>query len=61
MRLDLALGGTITGEHGVGILKRHWPAGELGELSTRLHREIKAVFDPQGILSPGKALAAEHL
>jgi glycolate oxidase len=58
MRLGLALGGTITGEHGVGLLKRNWLATELGELSTRLHREIKSVFDPAGILNPGKVLAA---
>jgi glycolate oxidase len=58
MHLGLALGGTITGEHGVGLLKRDWLATELGELSTRLHREIKSVFDPAGILNPGKVLAA---
>ena len=57
MRLGLALGGTITGEHGVGVLKRDWLATELGELSTRLHRDIKAAFDPLGILNPGKVLA----
>lgn len=57
MALGLALGGTITGEHGVGVLKRHWLARELGEVGTRLHREIKAVFDPLGILNPGKVLA----
>jgi glycolate oxidase len=58
MRLGLALGGTITGEHGVGVLKRDWLATELGELSTRLHRDIKKTFDPLGILNPGKVLAA---
>jgi glycolate oxidase len=57
MQLGLALGGTITGEHGVGVLKRDWLATELGELSTRLHRDIKAAFDPLGILNPGKVLA----
>ena len=57
MRLGLALGGTITGEHGVGVLKRDWLATELGELSTRLHHDIKAAFDPLGILNPGKVLA----
>ena len=50
------LGGTLTGEHGVGILKRDWLIPELGEESLRLHREIKNVFDPQGILNPGKAI-----
>jgi glycolate oxidase len=56
MQLGLALGGTITGEHGVGILKRDWLATELGALSTRIHHDIKAVFDPLGILNPGKVL-----
>jgi glycolate oxidase len=57
MQLGLTLGGTITGEHGVGVLKRDWLATELGELSTRLHRDIKTAFDPLGILNPGKVLA----
>jgi glycolate oxidase len=56
MQLGLTLGGTITGEHGVGVLKRDWLARELGELSTDLHRKIKGVFDPAGILNPGKVL-----
>jgi glycolate oxidase len=56
MALGLELGGTITGEHGVGVLKREWLGRELGEVSLRLHRELKSVFDPQGILNPGKVL-----
>jgi glycolate oxidase len=52
------LGGTLTGEHGVGVLKRDWLVPELGEESLRLQREIKRVFDPQGILNPGKAIIA---
>ncbi|MGH3318981.1 MAG: FAD-binding oxidoreductase [Streptosporangiaceae bacterium] len=56
MRLGLDLGGTITGEHGVGVLKRDWLAREAGPLGVRLQREIKAVFDPAGILNPGKVL-----
>ncbi|MFP5336852.1 MAG: FAD-binding oxidoreductase, partial [Actinomycetes bacterium] len=54
MRLALALGGTITGEHGVGVLKRRWLAEELGEVGLDLQRRLKAVFDPAGILNPGK-------
>jgi glycolate oxidase len=54
--LALALGGTLTGEHGVGLLKRTWLHRELGEDSTALQRSIKAVFDPLGILNPGKAI-----
>lgn len=54
MALGLGLGGTITGEHGVGILKKEWLARELGELSVELHRGIKQAFDPLGLLNPGK-------
>lgn len=50
----LALGGTLTGEHGVGILKRRWLGDELGADQLALQREIKRVFDPRGILNPGK-------
>jgi glycolate oxidase len=50
----LALGGTLTGEHGVGILKRRWLGDELGTDQLALQREIKRVFDPRGILNPGK-------
>ncbi|MEU9042605.1 MULTISPECIES: FAD-linked oxidase C-terminal domain-containing protein [unclassified Kitasatospora] len=54
MALGLELGGTITGEHGVGLLKRDWLARELGPVALDLHRQLKAVFDPLGILNPGK-------
>jgi glycolate oxidase len=60
MGLGLALGGTITGEHGVGLLKRDWLGRELGEVNLRLQRELKAVFDPQGLLNPTKMLPAAH-
>jgi glycolate oxidase len=54
MDLGLDLGGTITGEHGVGMLKKEWLAREVGSVAMRLHRDIKGVLDPQGILNPGK-------
>nr|WP_276612143.1 FAD-linked oxidase C-terminal domain-containing protein [Kineococcus vitellinus] len=54
--LALRLGGTLTGEHGVGLLKRTWLREEVGEDSLALQLGIKAVFDPLGILNPGKAL-----
>ncbi|MER7846644.1 FAD-linked oxidase C-terminal domain-containing protein [Kitasatospora sp. NPDC096077] len=54
MALGLELGGTITGEHGVGLLKRDWLARELGPVGLELQRQVKAVFDPLGILNPGK-------
>jgi glycolate oxidase len=56
MDLGLELGGTITGEHGVGMLKKEWLEKELGPVGMRLHRDIKRVLDPHGILNPGKVL-----
>ncbi|MGW1783361.1 FAD-binding oxidoreductase [Streptomyces sp. NPDC002143] len=54
--LALRLGGTLTGEHGVGVLKRQWVAEELGPQAHALQRRLKEAFDPRGILNPGKAL-----
>ncbi|MGW1464257.1 FAD-binding oxidoreductase [Streptomyces sp. NPDC002308] len=54
--LALRLGGTLTGEHGVGTLKRQWIAEELGADNHALQRRVKAAFDPHGILNPGKAV-----
>ncbi len=56
MALGLELGGTITGEHGVGLLKRDWLARELGPVGLEMQRGIKHTFDPLGILNPGKVL-----
>ena len=52
----LALGGTVTGEHGVGALKRAALAKELHPVAVELHRALKSALDPTGILNPGKAL-----
>ncbi|MBW8739459.1 MAG: FAD-binding protein [Streptomyces turgidiscabies] len=54
MALGLELGGTITGEHGVGVLKKEWLARELGPVGVEMQRAVKAAFDPLGILNPGK-------
>ncbi len=51
---SLALGGTISGEHGVGRLKRAYLARELGAPAVRLLRAVRAACDPDGILNPGK-------
>jgi len=56
MDLAVGLGGTITGEHGVGRLKRPWLAGYLGPDVMDLNRRIKAALDPQGILNPGAGI-----
>lgn len=53
MDLAVGLGGTITGEHGVGRLKRPWLAGQIGPEAMELNRRIKEALDPQGILNPG--------
>jgi glycolate oxidase len=58
-RAALELGGTLTGEHGVGLLKRRWLGEELGDTQLKLQEEIKRVFDPHGILNPGKVFAAQ--
>ncbi len=54
MGVGLELGGTITGEHGVGVLKKEWLARELGPVSLGVHRSIKDALDPQHILNPGR-------
>jgi glycolate oxidase len=54
MALGLELGGTITGEHGVGVLKKEWLAREIGPVGVEMQRAVKQVFDPLGLLNPGK-------
>ena len=56
----LRLGGTLTGEHGVGTLKKRWLRDELGDDQVELQRDIKRVFDPSGILNPGKLFSVEE-
>ena len=54
LRAAVDLGGTITGEHGVGLTKKDFIAYEQSEELIELQRRLKAVFDPLGILNPGK-------
>jgi glycolate oxidase len=49
------LGGTITGEHGVGVLKQAWLREQLGPASLAVHQAIKTALDPAGILNPGRS------
>ncbi|QDE34172.1 FAD-binding protein [Microbacterium foliorum] len=58
-RAAIALGGTLTGEHGIGTLKSRWLADELGDDQWELQRQITRVFDPLGILNPGKVFAPD--
>ncbi len=53
-KLTVSLGGTLSGEHGIGIAKRPYMPIALGEMNLQLMRGIKKVFDPSGILNPGK-------
>lgn len=53
----LALGGTITGEHGVGLLKSPYLEWKIGEAGVGIMKGIKEVFDPNGIMNPGKMFA----
>jgi glycolate oxidase len=55
-RAALDLGGTLTGEHGVGMIKRRWLGEELSAESLAVHHAIKNAFDPDGIMNPGKVL-----
>ena len=58
-RAAIALGGTLTGEHGIGTLKQRWLADELGEAQWDLQRRITRAFDPLGILNPGKVFPVD--
>ncbi len=53
----LALGGTITGEHGVGRLKASWLATELDDVALQVSRDVKAALDPAGLMNPGAVLS----
>ena len=52
--MAVSLGGTITGEHGVGLAKKAFLPGAVGELNVEVMRLMKRSFDPTGILNPGK-------
>ncbi|MEF9427258.1 MAG: glycolate oxidase subunit GlcD, partial [Candidatus Mariimomonas ferrooxydans] len=50
----IKLGGTISGEHGIGLTKKSYVGMELSQESIRLMTDIKKVFDTKGIMNPGK-------
>jgi glycolate oxidase len=53
MELAVSLDGTITGEHGVGRLKKAWLPAQIGNTALDLSLRIKQALDPEGILNPG--------
>lgn len=59
--LALELNGTLSGEHGVGTLKRPYMERALGKVSLSLQKKIKNAFDPNNILNPGKVLPVDIL
>jgi glycolate oxidase len=50
----VSLGGTISGEHGIGLTKKSFLPGAIGEVNVRVLKNLKKVFDPKNILNPGK-------
>src|SRR2546423_4152220 len=54
--LALRLGGTISGEHGIGFVKRNWLERQLGPRAFELHGAVKRAFDPRNLLNPGKKI-----
>ncbi len=56
MDLAISLGGTITGEHGVGRLKKGWLPDQVGPDVMDLTATIKNALDPHGLLNPGVIL-----
>ena len=52
----LALGGTVTGEHGIGAARRDWLVRQRGEEAVAVMRAIKHALDPRGLLNPGRML-----
>jgi glycolate oxidase len=57
LAVGLSLGGTVTGEHGVGKIKRDWLATEIGPVGMRVHRTLKAAMDPENLFNPGSMFA----
>jgi glycolate oxidase len=60
MQLALAHGGSISGEHGIGTEKLHGMCWQFGADELDVFRRLRAVFDPSGILNPGKAIPELH-
>ena len=61
MRVTVSLGGTITGEHGVGFAKRNFLSFEQRPAVISLQMSIKSLFDPDGLFNPGKIFPPEKI
>jgi glycolate oxidase len=59
LAVGLRLGGTVTGEHGIGKIKREWLATEIGPVGIRVHRTLKAALDPENLFNPGSMFAMD--
>ena len=59
LALGLSLGGTVTGEHGIGKVKREWLATEIGPVGLRVHRAVKTALDPGNLFNPGSMFSLE--
>jgi glycolate oxidase len=53
LEVAMSLGGTVTGEHGIGKIKREWLEREIGPIGMRVHRQIKQALDPENLFNPG--------
>jgi glycolate oxidase len=58
LAVGLALGGTVTGEHGIGKIKREWLETEIGPIGLRVHRDIKKALDPENLFNPGSMFSS---
>ena len=56
--VGMSLGGTVTGEHGIGKIKQEWLEREIGPVGMRVHRQIKQALDPDNLFNPGSMFAA---
>ena len=60
MRATIALGGTLSGEHGIGVSKAAYLPLEQSPELIALQQDLKRVFDPSGLLNPGKIFPTGH-
>jgi FAD/FMN-containing dehydrogenase len=58
--LAVRLGGTVSGEHGLGWVRTHELVRQWSGAALELHRQVKQVFDPKNLLNPGKKVGAPH-